>query len=115
MGEHTGQFGFRLRRQQRAGIHPDEAAEHRKGIDRVVANHEELETARGVRTGGNQPTAEEIDVVGNVRIVKVAGLVEADIIEDPLADLVLKLRGEVDARGVSEVRQFVGQQRPRTA
>ncbi|KFB70043.1 MAG: hypothetical protein CAPSK01_000442 [Candidatus Accumulibacter vicinus] len=45
MCKYASQFRLRLRRQQGTGVHADETAEHRKRIDRVIANKEELTIA----------------------------------------------------------------------
>ena len=107
MGEHAGEFGFALRAQQQSRVHADESARQGECVDGVVSNSEKLERAGRIRTVADQPIADAVQIVGDVRIVDVSG-VGANLAHDALAEFAFLDGGQRALRNIAQVGQFVG-------
>ena len=82
----ASEFRFRLRDHDRAGIDADKAAEHGKGIDRIVADGKKIESAGRIGARRDQTPPQLGEVVVDFRVIDVARFALADFLHDRLAD-----------------------------
>ena len=68
--EDAGQFAFVARLEQQPRVHADEAAGQREGVDRLVADHEEVERAAAVLRLARELEAERLDVFAHLRVLE---------------------------------------------
>jgi hypothetical protein len=78
-------------------VHADVAARQGKGVEGGVAQGEELEVAARLGGGRGQAGAQRIQIGGDLDIVDVGRLAQADVAHDRLADAPLHLRRQVGA------------------
>ncbi len=113
--KNSGQLGLRLGGEQRPTVHADESTEHRKRVDGVISDKKEVAIGSRTGTSCDQTTAQSIQIVGDLGVVNVAWLSQADLVENPLADFPFELRRELGTRRLAEVWKVIGQDWRRTA
>ena len=74
MGQHPGQFGFRLCRQDEAAMHADITARQGKGIQRGVADGEKLEIPSRLWRRRREAGAKRVEIGRHLDIVDIARL-----------------------------------------
>ena len=89
---HTGQFGLRLRRQNRPGVDADESAVKRKCVNRTITQREKLECASRIAAGFDKATTEFIEVIKNQLIVDVTRFAQANLVHQTASEPILNLR-----------------------
>jgi hypothetical protein len=97
-------LGFRLGEEDEARVHADVAADHREGVDRLVADHEEIDVLMGRVGSGEEPLAQGIDVVEDLRVFDVV-LVDAHLAHDAIADRLFLLLGKRGRGDVAKIRK----------
>ena len=105
---HPRQFGFRLRRQDSAGIDADKATKHGKGIDRVVTNGKKIEITGRIGAGFDQTPPDPLQVIIDFRIFDVTGLALPDDIHDRFTDLALQLRRKISTCRLTQIGKVTG-------
>jgi hypothetical protein len=89
-------------------MHADVAARQGKGIQGGIAQGEELEILARLGSGRGQAGAERIQIGGNLDIVDVGRLAQADVAHDRLADAPLHLRRQIGPRSFAQIGQAFG-------
>ena len=107
VAQHRGQFRFALRGEDQPGVHADEAAGQRKGVDRRVAQDEELEVDVARSASRDQLETQPVDVVDGLRIVEVIRAAPDVFEHDLLAVLALVQRRQVLAAGLAQRGQLL--------
>jgi hypothetical protein len=85
VGQHRGQFRFRLGGENQPRMHADVAAGHGEGIEGRVAQREKLELLPQFGTARRKPVAEPVEEAGDFGIVEIGGIA-ADFEHDRFAD-----------------------------
>ena len=104
--EHTCQLGFGLGGEDQPGMHTDKTPGHGKGVERGITHDEEFKILARVATRGNQPVAQGIDVVGQLRVVVVAE-VAPNLVHDVFAQTTLLEQRERRLGHIAKIRQFL--------
>ena len=103
MSEYRRQFGFSLRAQDQTGVQADIAARQRERVQRRIPDHEELEIVLGVIARRGQPAPQPIDIALDLPVVEIARIPPANLLDDLLADLPLRKRGQSGRGHIAQV------------
>ena len=106
VAQHRGEFRFALCQQDQSGVDADETAGQGEGVDGVVVDGEELERLSRFRAVCHQPSAELVEIVGNLGVVHVA-VAGANLEHALFADLPFHLRRNQFLRYITQIRQSV--------
>ena len=104
----AGKLRFRLRHHDRAGIDADKAAEHGKGIDRIVADGKKIEIAGRIGARLDQTPPQLGEVIVDFRIIDVARFTLANFLHDRLTDATFELRRKIGPRRLAQIGQIIG-------
>ena len=107
MGHHAGQLTLAAGVHDHAAVNADNAPGRRKRIDQRVVDDEERELLLVVVALRDQPVADRLDVVVNLRIGDNVRLF-ADLTEKRLPQPSLKLRAQDATGGIADIRQIQG-------
>ena len=102
--QHRRELGLALRQQDETGVDADVAARQREGVDRGIADGEELEVLTTLGHRGDEPMAELVQIVVDLRVVEIAART-ANLPDDGLAEPAFLPGREHRLRFVAEVGQ----------
>ncbi len=108
VGEHRGQFGFRLRGDDQAAVNTNVAAGKGESVEGCIPQGEELELLPAVVELAGEPTAQPVQVTVDFWIVDVGRFAQANLAHDRFADAPLGGRRQIRLGHFAEIRQFVG-------
>ena len=108
MREHARCFRFALRTENQPGVNANEAAGQRECVDLAVAHQEEFEMLPRIGAVRRETASEAVEIVGHLGIVIVAAI-EACLAHDTLAQATFLERREVALRGISQIREVLGE------
>lgn len=104
MGDHGGQLGLVARLQYQPDMDAENAAGHRKGIDLVIVDREEVERPFGLRRMRQKLAAEGVNVEVDLGVGDQGGAA-MDLAQQGSAEFALLCRAQDTARGLAQIRQ----------
>ncbi len=105
VGQHRSQLRLGLGGGDQPGVHADETARHGEGVDRGVADGEELEILPGAHRDLGQAVAQRRQVFADLGVIDVGRLAEADVAHHGFAEAALHLRRKRRVARAAEIRQ----------